>query len=1494
MIKNKYFPTLIVGAGGTGIKVCRYLQSLAEENIDKDLKKMIDMGAVQMVGIDTDQKSNEQVRLLDPKMVASSEYKAGTEEPLPTRLWRLPKNWIHLDREALNHAVSRVHEVVGLDQKNGEFVEDYPLANIRNWFPLKNEKTLDQITLGHSKLAGAAQWRPLGRMALFLNATRVYETLQNVYKEVQQADPRQGPVRAFVISSLAGGTGSGMFWDLSFFLQMIGPGTHTTGMFLLGDPFEGVDEGGRIMPNIYASLKEMATYKNWRQPLKVNYPIGKGLTFKGDTMGHRAFDMVYLYQSFPPGQDVSDRPSATIDMTCFRLAQNILAQSRRDLHAILDVGANNMDSDATAMSSSKEAGYCFSTTGTTLFPMNEVDEVEAALFQQVFDRLQPSRSENGLSLDVADLAKLFELGDHVEGGPFEPLRKEALDEAVESKPPILRRFLEQCEDGLKKLSEEDPSPAKCLRCLSEELRIKLDEAADANAVEVVLGRMDDVFIKGFETRLKAFDDSLFTKSEDFVGKKQTLTPAALKLMNRWIAHMEEDLHTYDQHAEIRISFPETYKEFRWVGEEREKAQGRGWLRGFALGLYKQVVGLDVIAISRTERLAPFFNELKQNLEQAGVGQRGSVEPILNKIWNQHRDKWRGYLQKMVDAAQTNRRQEDQRVIHEADIQDAFLSQMPENPKDITNADLQDFLNLLIPPQSHGSADINWIEEQFKDLYFKLENACGDQLTCDGEPMLVRHSLSGTFADLIRAYQKEWRTEKRSLSLDPLCDFVFCILGGRQPRSGQEAETMISHARKLVHAIVSYWNAKGNLILQKAGGEKGLRERLFRCRSKLFSSGIIENPINKKHLIVMPHSLDSDEFSEEDRRKIESTFDILAQEVMHTRSTVVVDKTDNPIIFYNDLFRSAEEISRIRDYFNAYSRFGKNGNATFYHIHRDMAALPEVVGEAINIQPVLCGNRGCNKNLRNVPRTENICPGCRKPIWNRCGNPGCSEDELAERIHGNKDEMGKPRVPFECPVCTEDLKNYWWRCDDPCHLKKIPADKETCPQCLVEYQQNKRVHQDIFSRPDLRMLVCPGCLRIEDEDDHRTRIAWPLRGYYFDGVNGHDSIYFQKLIDSFKNDSRYKVNRHLCPNSAQEHFVFPTCPKSADDPNHHHHLYRNEKGRFGCTKHPELKFYECHYCKYPVMESDRECGGCPRCLRPVRKCQWCSEKYGYLYEPLPGSSPERCPHCSNPMALENDFNREMLESGLKEAAFCANIYGCKAGSRPWIAAAEYDNGHCRVCPDPASPLLPREKLETIIDDCPLCSLVLHPDLTDPGSEYPSKKGIGPRFAEKFRENKGSLNRDCLICGAKPINVIAWMNRDGEVFGALSSPHALSPDEQAEDTKVSSPSDLQTLKEAIDKRRGAELPKENFESALSLLTALRLYQDDRQAFSAIKKGMELHELLETDQAKLDSIVQIFPRGSHFAVVLRRRLNGIWKFQKELLDRTRGWLSKPDSHK
>jgi hypothetical protein len=119
---------------------------------------------------------------------------------------------------------------------------------------------------------GAGQRRYIGRMALFMRFPAVFEALSRKLAQMKAItaveDLRLQGYRVddaasqiFVFGSLAGGTGSGIFLDIAYFLRELAPEAFLTGVFCLSDVFYPVlknyNNRRRAEANCYAALLEL-------------------------------------------------------------------------------------------------------------------------------------------------------------------------------------------------------------------------------------------------------------------------------------------------------------------------------------------------------------------------------------------------------------------------------------------------------------------------------------------------------------------------------------------------------------------------------------------------------------------------------------------------------------------------------------------------------------------------------------------------------------------------------------------------------------------------------------------------------------------------------------------------------------------------------------------------------------------------------------------------------------------------------------------------------------------------------------------------------------------------------------------------------------------------------------------------------------------------------------------------------------------------------------
>lgn len=136
---------------------------------------------------------------------------------------------------------------------------------------------------------GSGQLRPRGRLALFCNPSRVIGTLERATSEVRNMDNIRAAERSgfvidhqntntavYVISSLAGGCGSGMVYDIGVISRhLVGANATITGVFVLPWIFKSKPGMFNIHANTYAALKELdgTAAMSTTDTIDVNYGI---------------------------------------------------------------------------------------------------------------------------------------------------------------------------------------------------------------------------------------------------------------------------------------------------------------------------------------------------------------------------------------------------------------------------------------------------------------------------------------------------------------------------------------------------------------------------------------------------------------------------------------------------------------------------------------------------------------------------------------------------------------------------------------------------------------------------------------------------------------------------------------------------------------------------------------------------------------------------------------------------------------------------------------------------------------------------------------------------------------------------------------------------------------------------------------------------------------------------------------------------------------------
>lgn len=223
----QFRPSLIIGLGGTGKEVVLNLKQRFARNFGRDL------GIVRFLVIDT---------------TLATEDREVAE--LEQRVTLSPIEFCYLGNIDANDIV--------------ENLRNFPY--IQSWFPSSlRPGVIDR---------GAAMTRAIGRLALFWRISEVINVLGTAVRNLMalahisltggatSASQEQG-LNIFLVTSVCGGTGSGIFLDLAYLvrdtLQQVGllGVSKVTGTLVLPGAFPRASDQYNLQANAYAALKEL-------------------------------------------------------------------------------------------------------------------------------------------------------------------------------------------------------------------------------------------------------------------------------------------------------------------------------------------------------------------------------------------------------------------------------------------------------------------------------------------------------------------------------------------------------------------------------------------------------------------------------------------------------------------------------------------------------------------------------------------------------------------------------------------------------------------------------------------------------------------------------------------------------------------------------------------------------------------------------------------------------------------------------------------------------------------------------------------------------------------------------------------------------------------------------------------------------------------------------------------------------------------------------------
>lgn len=246
---SEYPPTIFIGLGGTGQKSLLHLRRLFIERFETPV-----LNGTAFLAIDTD--------------VYDQSFSLGGSISAPQIAFR-EQEQLHLNAPITNIL---------------ENLSAYP--QVQGWMS-PNMKVVDYFDI----TCGSGQMRPIGRLVGVMNKERIGSHLAQAQAQVQNfdvADPRivtHEPTNVYIIASLAGGTGSGLFLDIAAMVQTELQNVNIKAFLVLPDCFKHVGIDPKMSANGAAALREINHFQNHPYPLPWNQ----------DQVVDNLFNQVFLF-----------------------------------------------------------------------------------------------------------------------------------------------------------------------------------------------------------------------------------------------------------------------------------------------------------------------------------------------------------------------------------------------------------------------------------------------------------------------------------------------------------------------------------------------------------------------------------------------------------------------------------------------------------------------------------------------------------------------------------------------------------------------------------------------------------------------------------------------------------------------------------------------------------------------------------------------------------------------------------------------------------------------------------------------------------------------------------------------------------------------------------------------------------------------------------------------------------------------------------------------
>ncbi|GEM_PF-4417913 len=962
-----------------------------------------------------------------------------------------------------------------------------------NWYPDMDNAF---IRMGAHR-AGAAQWRPLGRLGYFEHVNRIQKTLDRTLKALQADsadDTRQvnSEVVVYLVSSLSGGTGAGLLLDVAYYMRSLNPDMRIVGMLLLPGVYSEHDIQGRLYSNTYAMLKELTSFMGQTHEFRASYPTGRPI--KGQILKNSPFDLVFLHDSTLGPDRVASSPQTMAELIgesiYLEIGNSYLNQSQSSAltNMVQCSGGQALDDIASKT--------FFNTMGNVTFQLPSFNELyEYWANRAVLDIFSPSLmedlSEHQMQQEEDDsLQKEYSPTIYSPDSELGRTLKSIMAQAVRESVTFTDLFIAHAGHEM----------GSAIHTASPDLlHLKLGEYVDVLLDPQLHNKGEMPFAP------HRLPDNMLEKEKEQTKPTRSLTialeaidDAVLPLINS----IRKSSMQVVQAKELSAFLHNCAAEFDLNAKNhKKKAKAR-------------ILGAGGLLELTNNELSSFIEDVPSSARESALCHWAArFFHNLSYTYKDHIAPLRIYT--IVAARLRQLRNELNQIIEK---------------EEIVLREVRVSMDGLKKYAEHGLAT------------YKCD--CSNRSTLVLRMLADDHFLEKTWIKISPELEKKTVEFKENLQQKITNDKA-------------DAQDIYIAAKSVLYSLLDelrkeYSNSPkarlGTDIFDLCGyiDYNEFKAELGRARHDHFIVNTVENESahNMVYALLPTYGPASSKqetgtFYQRFRDCISNNMEAIATSLdTYSMEELGDDHPGRIVVRHMSMNHPSYNLRDISYYYSAYCKHGRN--KALAHIHKEYAMLPEIVLDSQVERYATCGNPDCNYDITHLPRTELTCPECNRPILSRCGNPECPEDHL----HEHKAILSGENRIF-CPTCKKRIKTRWWYCND--HNVLISRESSYCKLCLQEYSVGKRYFEDVSKSEEVvPHFPCPGCLTTKQDDPFKVTFR-----------NVYDEVKDEDVPEALRIYSSSTTPQGRCPKCSS--LLLPVCPYYDPNSNETPHFVQRGEG-----------------------------------------------------------------------------------------------------------------------------------------------------------------------------------------------------------------------------------------------------------------------------------------------------------------------------------------------